>query len=166
LDLLNKREGNLVGTKSISFDTAFFDVPKPAEEVKNESENLNTTLKTSSWNVTSHTQDVPHSNIAHSYTENNIRPSNPTTPFSSENSHTEVRKAVSFIKDNQKDIKDKRQQTIIALVKKHRILTIKGFTGVIKGCSEKTIQRELLALVANGVLKKEGERRWSTYSLA
>jgi DeoR/GlpR family transcriptional regulator of sugar metabolism len=73
-----------------------------------------------------------------------------------------------FIKDNNnlKDIKDKRQKIIIALVKKHRTLTIKGFTGVIKDCSEKTIQRELLALVARGVLKKEGERRWSTYSLA
>jgi hypothetical protein len=31
---------------------------------------------------------------------------------------------------------------------------------------EKTIQRELLALVEEGIVKKEGERRWSTYSLA
>jgi len=31
--------------------------------------------------------------------------------------------------------------------------------------SEKTIQRELQALVATGAVKKEGERRWTRYSL-
>jgi len=45
-------------------------------------------------------------------------------------------------------------------------LTIKDFTKNIKDCSEKTIQRELLAMVAKGVLKKEGERRWSKYFLS
>jgi hypothetical protein len=42
---------------------------------------------------------------------------------------------------------------------------MKDFVKVIPECSEKTIQRELLDLVGKGVLKKEGERRWSTYSL-
>jgi len=162
LELLNKREDNLVGTKSISFDTAFFEVPKADIELKNESVNLSKISKTQVWNPTPHTPNISHTNTPHF-----------TAPVAPTSSHTEVRKPMSFIKDSspvgaqaQKDIKDKRQQTILALIKKHRTLTIKGFTGVIKSCSEKTIQRELLALVASGVLKKEGERRWSTYSLA
>ena len=32
--------------------------------------------------------------------------------------------------------------------------------------SEKTIQRELMALIESGTVLKQGERRWSTYSLA
>lgn len=33
------------------------------------------------------------------------------------------------------------------------------------GISEKTIQRELVALLAEGLIRREGERRWSRYSL-
>ena len=35
---------------------------------------------------------------------------------------------------------------------------------VIKGFSEKTIQRELTALIQQGLVQKRGERRWSVYS--
>ncbi len=61
--------------------------------------------------------------------------------------------------------KDNRQSQIIALLKTQKNLTIKDFVVVINDCSEKTIQRELGVLVEKGIIKKEGERRWSTYSL-
>ncbi len=61
--------------------------------------------------------------------------------------------------------KGQRQQDIISILKGQSNLTIKDFSKVIKDCSEKTIQRELLELVDKGVIKKEGERRWSRYSL-
>ena len=44
-------------------------------------------------------------------------------------------------------------------------MNVKDVLGVVAGVSEKTIQRELLALVDEGILKKEGERRWTLYSL-
>lgn len=59
-----------------------------------------------------------------------------------------------------------RRAIILELLKAKSNLTIKDFITVIKNCSGKTIQRELLRLVELGVLKKEGERRWSRYSLA
>jgi hypothetical protein len=65
-----------------------------------------------------------------------------------------------------KDKKDSRKNHIIDLLKKDSNLTIKDFVKVIKDCSEKTIQRELIELVKKGLVKREGERRWSTYSLA
>ena len=43
---------------------------------------------------------------------------------------------------------------------------IKDVSPLISGCSEKTIQRELLAMVYAGILRKMGEKRWSRYSLA
>ncbi len=63
-------------------------------------------------------------------------------------------------------IKNDRQVTIINTIKEKGELSIKDLTDVIKGCSEKTIQRELISLVTDGVLYKTGERRWSRYSLA
>lgn len=59
-----------------------------------------------------------------------------------------------------------RREEIGKIIKDKNAVTIKDITEVITDCSEKTIQRELTALVADGVLKKVGERRWSMYSLA
>lgn len=61
--------------------------------------------------------------------------------------------------------KSNRQETILNVLRTQSNLTIKDFSKVIKDCSEKTIQRELLDLVSKGLIKKEGERRWSRYSL-
>lgn len=59
-----------------------------------------------------------------------------------------------------------RSQQILAIVKAKGVVSIGDVSAVVTDCSEKTIQRELLSLVEKGVLKKEGERRWSTYRLA
>lgn len=61
--------------------------------------------------------------------------------------------------------KNQRQEMILNTLKDQTNLTIKDFSKVIKNCSEKTIQRELIELVNRGVVKREGERRWSRYSL-
>lgn len=61
--------------------------------------------------------------------------------------------------------KNERQTLIIDTIRDKGELSIKDLTDVIKGCSEKTIQRELITLVSNGELLKTGERRWSRYSL-
>lgn len=62
--------------------------------------------------------------------------------------------------------KSERRDLILKLLAQRGNLNVKDFTTVISDYSEKTIQRELLALVDEGVVKKQGERRWSTYSLA
>ncbi len=67
--------------------------------------------------------------------------------------------------DSLQQKKTSRQETILTVLKDQSNLTIKDFSKVIKDCSEKTIQRELLDLVGRGLVKKEGERRWSRYSL-
>ena len=60
---------------------------------------------------------------------------------------------------------DRREQ-ILSLLKDKKVVTVKDVSEIILNCGEKTIQRELMALVISGVLKKDGERRWSTYSFA
>lgn len=61
--------------------------------------------------------------------------------------------------------KNSRQSVIINLLKRKKEIMIKDVSPLISGCSEKTIQRELQAMVAAGILKKIGEKRWSRYTL-
>ncbi len=69
-------------------------------------------------------------------------------------------------KSNPEDLKrSNRQSVILGLVRKKGEITIKDVSQIIKDCSEKTIQRELMSFISTGVLKKTGERRWSKYSL-
>jgi len=69
------------------------------------------------------------------------------------------------VNQNTKESKAGRRVIILKLFKKNKELTIKDISCEVSGCSEKTIQRELSALVSTGVLNKKGERRWSKYSL-
>jgi len=62
-------------------------------------------------------------------------------------------------------IRAERKKTIVDFIRKRKEVTIKDVVQVVSNCSEKTIQRELTTLVKDNVLKKEGERRWSRYSL-
>ena len=62
--------------------------------------------------------------------------------------------------------KKSRQSIIIGLLKRKKEIMIKDVLPLISGYSGKTIQRELLAMVSSGILKKIGEKRWSRYSLA
>lgn len=61
--------------------------------------------------------------------------------------------------------KDLRRMTVLEFIKGHGEVSIKDIVPNINGCSEKTIQRELTALVKEGKIKKIGERRWSRYSM-
>ncbi len=56
-----------------------------------------------------------------------------------------------------------RRETILNAIKGKSEYTIKDIAQYISGTSEKTIQRDLQALVAAGVLRRKGERRWSRY---
>ncbi|XKT74553.1 MAG: hypothetical protein ACJKTH_00450 [Patescibacteria group bacterium UBA2163] len=59
-----------------------------------------------------------------------------------------------------------RREAILRLLDKKDKITVKDVAAHIQDCSEKTLQRELISMVTEGVLLKEGERRWSTYRRA
>jgi Fic family protein len=100
---------------------------------------------------------------------NFVKDTNTADKGQTANAKNEQVEKVSLTKTSipEKIVKDKtsRQDIILSMLKSGVKLTIKDFAKNIKDCSDKTIQRELSALVAKGVLKKEGERRWSKYSI-
>lgn len=81
-------------------------------------------------------------------------------------SNTNIKDNISLSQDNSAFKRTNRQQIILQLLKKKKEVNIKDIALIIKDCSEKTIQREVIDLIEKGVLKKEGDRRWSKYSLA
>ena len=58
-----------------------------------------------------------------------------------------------------------RREQILALFVRGVDVSIKDIAARIKGCSEKTIQRELNALLYDNVIERIGEKRWSRYVL-
>lgn len=56
-----------------------------------------------------------------------------------------------------------RTGLILDFVQKNKGVSIKEIAMVIRDCSEKTIQRELNTMIERGLVKRQGERRWSTY---
>ena len=61
--------------------------------------------------------------------------------------------------------KDLRKNTVLEFIKGHNNVSIKDIMPNVMGCSEKTVQRELISLINEGKIKKIGERRWSKYSV-
>ena len=76
----------------------------------------------------------------------------------------EVKKE-NISKTNTLGIKIARRNDVLNIVKAKGQVSIKDIVLMLKDISEKTVQRELLSLVKEGVLKKEGEKRWSVYKL-
>ncbi len=75
-----------------------------------------------------------------------------------------VRTSVKDTSEPQNHIKDRRE-AIVSVIKSKGTASIRDIAHNVRGVSEKTVQRELQALVEQGVLTKKGERRWSTYAL-
>jgi hypothetical protein len=70
------------------------------------------------------------------------------------------------LNSNKSDNRDTRKKTIIDFVSGRGWTSIKDIATAVRGCGEKTVQRLLVEMVEEGVLKKQGERRWSRYMLA
>jgi len=98
----------------------------------------------------------------------------PYGSFVSETSHTPVhkeRKKPSLAPSSQQvastavSTADDRRERIKTILEAKGEATIKDISQIITDCSEKTIQRELNAMIEGNVVKRQGERRWSKYSI-
>lgn len=110
-------------------------------------------------------QSVPHRTV------NDIK----TTLTTSTN---ESRKLAGFKKDtpvNQLVIKTTpkvtagdpdRKQSILNVIRSHKNASMQDIQKFVTGCSDKTLQRELVSLIASGQIRKVGDKRWATYHVA
>lgn len=132
-----------LSTSGVSFDTDFFTLPEMASE------------------STQHSSVPQNEKVFGAPRQYRIKDTETLRNVVSDNS-----KPITVLNERT-ETKNSRKDAIIKILReKGSPLMIKDFSYVIKDCSEKTIQRELADLIENGVLKKEGERRWSRYFLA
>lgn len=96
-----------------------------------------------------------------------VRNTEQTNPLVSETQRKDIGQIKKdIIKETPKKVeKNSRRESIIDLVKGAGEVSIKDIVSHFPDCGEKTIQRELVVLVQNNVLKKTGDRRWSRYSV-
>lgn len=59
-----------------------------------------------------------------------------------------------------------RRNDVLTVVRNKGKVSIKDISEILKDIGDKTLQRELHGLVQEGVLVKEGEKRWSMYRIA
>ncbi len=90
------------------------------------------------------------------------------SPKATSEAALKTQSAPLVIKDENKgqNRKNSRQIAILEFVRNHPNANIKDIAPNIRGCGEKTIQRELVELVKMGKVGRIGERRWSRYSVA
>ena len=86
-----------------------------------------------------------------------------TTFTPSGHTRTTLKKASSrtAVQNNTAD----RRTRIRTILEAKGEATIKDISEIITDCSEKTIQRELNAMIEDNLVKRHGERRWSKYSI-
>lgn len=70
------------------------------------------------------------------------------------------------IQKNSEEETKQRREKILYIISEKRDVTIKDITDNVKDCSDKTIQRDLNALIVAGSIVKVGNKRWSRYVLA
>lgn len=90
----------------------------------------------------------------------------PVAPARTKPAKVSAKGQAKNIKDTQAGKVKDRQEAVLAVVRSKGSVSIKDISTMIRGVSEKTVQRELSALVSDGIIEKRGERRWSVYTLA
>ena len=58
-----------------------------------------------------------------------------------------------------------RKNKILSIIKDKKEVSIGELSSMISECSEKTIQRDLLDMINQGIVAKEGDKRWRRYML-
>jgi len=75
------------------------------------------------------------------------------------------KKDVSYSNNNEAEIKFDRQKKILEFVKNNGWVGAREVSAVFdKNISEKTVQRDLIAMADSGILRKAGDKRWRRYA--
>ncbi len=137
---------------------------RPEVNIEEEIENL----KDNSENLTSRTEKSetkPEAKVEDRTSFKLKDTERDTSKFSSERAVQKIYKIEKEVKPQSDDRKSSRRDQVLGLLSIEPI-SIKDISEKIVGCSEKTIQRELNALVDARKITRIGEKRWSRYTLA
>ncbi len=91
----------------------------------------------------------------------------PESPREEKGSYSNKREDRGPVSSSSKpEVTNDRSGKILSFVLQNKAVSIKEICAILPELSEKTVQRELVGLISQGLIKKEGERRWSIYKPA
>ena len=165
-NLIKTRKEDL-STDNIRLPKSFFEVPNLYETHTQKQGILKTKENISIKDISNNIKDIKNKqNNIKQTSQKNFKTKSLRDSFIKDTSNF-ISKPKDSIHLKTADIRhNSRRNTILELLQNKSFITVKDVTDAIHGCSSKTLQRELLSLVREGILNKKGERRWSTYSLA
>jgi hypothetical protein len=160
---LDTYQKDSIGSNSVLFDSEYFKVHKADKSDFNEKDNVSKKDDFIKDIYKGHTTDKGH-NGNDLYKTNKF-----SNNIAIDDDIKDKPKQNTLSTQNQKPKKRKtnteRRNVIISEIKKFGDVSIKEITRALPTVSSKTLQRELLSMVDDGLLVKKGERRWSRYSL-
>lgn len=139
------------------------------EDMLNETSTLNSEPTSNTPKISSPNSSVSEQNVFDKSLAQNTPVFKKDTKDNQKNvlNNPKLKQSKTYISNNDK--RQNRKEIILNFITQKRLegnnegVMIKDILGKIKDISEKTLQRELSALVAKGVLKKIGDKRWSRY---
>ena len=155
----DRKLNNTKSVQEFSFSDGFFDKTVPS---KQDIKDIHIPIQT--------IKDNSENNAPFKRTSNTQNPvvvkkiiAQKTLLKASEDEKSSVKKVSHLVKSN--IAKDLRRENILKILKQKRDASINDICALFKDCSSKTIQRDLADLIDQGLVKKAGSRRWSTYNL-
>jgi len=155
----DKKINNTTSVKNFTFSNKFFDQSTLPERNIKDINDVDQSLKDIDLNVQSLEKTFKK--------KNDLAEKTKTTQTEANESYKEyvsqVKKQSRIPKIN--EVKEERKENILKILKQKRNASINDICALFKDCSSKTIQRDLMELIDQGLVKKEGSRRWSKYNL-
>jgi hypothetical protein len=152
----NKNNHNSA-VKEFSFSDSFFDVSRTKNDADQKSVNTQGESAVFKDNQISQVaakktepSNTSHNKISQAFVKRDV-------------SLQTLKPAKKFVKTNH--AKETRKENILKILKQKRNASINDICALFKDCSSKTIQRDLTDLIEEGMVVKEGSRRWSKYNL-
>lgn len=78
---------------------------------------------------------------------------------------TDIKPKTSPASDKDLAMRHIRRESIIRLLKQRGTVGLNDIKAIIPNLSDKTLQRELMSLIDEGVIIRKGEKRWARYSI-
>jgi len=168
----DKRSNNTLAVSQFSFREDFFandDTNEPTQSQVKDTPTATSIKKSLPSNV----KDIDETKDDFSKTSESepVFVKKPATPKRNHADYFDNRKGVKQPKKKKRapkvnHAKEERKENILKILKQKRDASINDICALFKDCSSKTIQRDLNELISEGLVAKEGSRRWSKYNLS
>lgn len=163
----DKKENNTLSVREFSFSDSFFDTASQSQGHKKFS--APSVEKNESINDIPHKEPEP---IKDNEDEQPVfvKKTSPKKAF--DDALEKKRQAVKPLRKKvirepkPNEAKEERKENILKILKQKRDASINDISTLFKDISTKTIQRDLSELIDEGLIIKEGSRRWSKYNLS